>query len=208
MWFIINGQRHGPQNTQSSLAAFDPIKVIFPDLVKLHWAPLWWRPPLIFVTTSVNLTFTQRHGAHPAQLCAVPGGGAHPGVALGAGVLHRPRPQRRHLGVDRDLGLAAVRDLRLLEHLDLAEAEVLPVHAVVADVDELAELAPTLVTLEPHELLVEPALELGAGLVLRRVAVQDLHHEDGELLVGAGTHGHPHALNHRVVLELNLKELF
>ena len=56
-------------------------------------------------------------------------------------------------------------------------------------------------------LLVEPPLELSAGLVLRRVPVQDLHHEDGELLVGTGTHRHPDPVNYRVILQLNLQLL-
>ena len=51
----------------------------------------------------------------------------------------------------------------------------------------------------------ELCLELGAGLVLGRVPVQDLHHEDGELLVGAGAHGDPDPVDHRVILQLNLQ---
>ena len=109
-----------------------------------------------------------------------------------------------HLTVHRTLRLTTVRQLPSLEGLDLAQPEVLTVHTVVPDVDELAELPPALVTLEPDQLFVEPALELGTRLVLRCVPVQDLHHEDGEFLVGARAHGDPDPVHHRVVLQLDL----
>ena len=81
----------------------------------------------------------------------------------------------------------------------------LPVHTVVPDVDELAQLARAVVAGELDLLLGEPSLKLSTRLVLRRVAVQDLHHEDGELLVGAGAHGDPDPLHHRVILQLDLQ---
>ena len=136
---------------------------------------------------------------------AVPHSVPHQGVALAAAVQDGALAQGSHLAVHWALRLTTLGDLQPLKGLDLAETEVLPVHSVVPDVDELAQLARPVVAGELDLLLVEPALELGAGLVLRRVTVQDLHHEDGELLVGAGAHGHPDGLHNRVVLQLNLQ---
>lgn len=61
-----------------------------------------------------------------------------------------------------------------------------------------------LADLELGELLGEPALEGGAGLVLGRVPAADLHHEDGELLEGAGAHGHPDRGHHRLAAQGHL----
>ena len=94
------------------------------------------------------------------------------------------------------------------EYLNLTETEVLHTGRhlpVVPDVDELSQLASSVVAGELHLLLMEPSFKLSAGLVLRSVPVQDLHHEDGELLVGSGAHGDPDPLDHWVILQLNLQ---
>ena len=88
--------------------------------------------------------------------------------------------------------------------IDCLTIRSLPVHTVVSDVDELAQLARAVVAGELDLLLGEPSLKLSTRLVLRRVAVQDLHHEDGKLLVGAGAHGHPDVLHQGVALQLDL----
>ena len=64
-----------------------------------------------------------------------------------------------HLTVHRTLRLTTVRQLPPLEGLDLAQPEVLVVHPVVPDVDELAQLARPVVTGELDLLLVESPLE-------------------------------------------------
>ena len=60
-----------------------------------------------------------------------------------------------------------------LEDLDLAEPEVLLLLSVVADVDELPRVAVSVVAEEDRLLLLELALELGARLVHRLVALQE-----------------------------------
>ena len=60
-----------------------------------------------------------------------------------------------------------------LEDLDLAEPKVLLLLSVVADVDELAGVAVAVVAQEHRLLLLELALELGARLVHRLVALQE-----------------------------------
>ena len=139
------------------------------------------------------------------MLSAVPQTVSYESVALAAGVPHHPRTQGRHLAVHRALWQAALRLRPPLEGLDLAQAEVLVVHSVVPDVDELAQLTRPVVAGELDLLLGEPSLKLSTRLVLRRVAVQDLHHEDGELLVGSRAHGDPDPVHHWVILQLNLK---
>ena len=150
-------------------------------------------------------TSTFWRGSLPSLVSAVPDAGPYDGVALAAGVEDRALAQGRHLAVHRALWLATVRQLPPLESLDLAEAEVFIVHSVISDVDELAQLTRPVVAGELDLLLVEPPLELGTRLVLRRVPVQDLNHEDGELLVSSRAHGHPDPVHHWVILQLNLK---
>ena len=137
-------------------------------------------------------------------MSTVPDTGPYDGVALAAGVQHGPRAQRRHLAVHRALWLTTVWQLPPLEGLDLAEPEVFIVDSVISDIDKLAQLARPVVTGELDLLLVESPLELSTGLVLSRVPVQDLHHEDGELLVSSGAHRDPDPVDHRVILQLNL----
>ena len=60
-----------------------------------------------------------------------------------------------------------------LEDLDLAEAEILLLLSVVADVDELPRVTVAVVAEEDRLLLLELALELGARLVHRLVALQE-----------------------------------
>ena len=60
-----------------------------------------------------------------------------------------------------------------LEDLDLAQAEVLLLLSVVADVDELPRVTVPVVAEENRLLLLELALELGARLVHRLVALQE-----------------------------------
>ena len=93
------------------------------------------------------------------MLSAVPQTVSYESVALAAGVPHHPRTQGRHLAVHRALWQAALRLRPPLEGLDLAQAEVLVVHPVVPDVDELAQLARPVVTGELDLLLVESPLE-------------------------------------------------
>ena len=155
----------------------------------------------------IVLTSTLWSSPLPSLVCAVPQPLPYDGVALAAGVEDRARAQAGHLAVHGALWLPAVRDFSPLEGLDLAQPEVLIVHPVISDVDKLAQLPGPVVAGELDLLLVESPLELGAGLVLRRVPVQDLHHEDGELLVGPGAHGHPDPVDHRVILQLNLQLL-
>ena len=64
-----------------------------------------------------------------------------------------------------------------LEDLDLAEPEVLLLLSVVADVDELPRVAVSVVAEEDRLLLLELALELGARLVHRLVALQEFCQE-------------------------------
>ena len=61
-----------------------------------------------------------------------------------------------------------------LEDLDLAQAEVLLLLSVVADVDELPRVTVPVVAEENRLLLLELALELGARLVHRLVALEEL----------------------------------
>ena len=141
----------------------------------------------------------------PSLVSTVPDTGPYDGVALAAGVQHGARAQGGHLAVDRALWLATVRQVPSLECLDLAEPEVFIVHSVISDVDKLTQLACPVIAGELDLLLVESPLELSTGLVLRRVPVQDLNHEDGELLVSSGAHRDPDPVHHRVILQLNLK---
>ena len=60
-----------------------------------------------------------------------------------------------------------------LEDLDLAQAEVLLLLSVVADVDELPRVTVPVVAEENRLLLLELALELGARLVHRLVALKE-----------------------------------
>ena len=118
-----------------------------------------------------------------------------------------------------------------LEDLDLAEPEVLLLLAVVADVDELPRVAVSVVAEEDRLLLLELALELGARLVHRLVALQEFcggraegeilvrsksklrirprpsnptYDEDGEVLVRSGRYGDRHRLNGDGVAEMHL----
>ena len=81
---------------------------------------------------------------------------------------------------DRDHSVTRPRDENALnkltlklEDLDLAQPEVLLLLSVVADVDELPRVTVPVVAEENRLLLLEFALELGARLVHRLVALQE-----------------------------------
>lgn len=133
--------------------------------------------------------------ATPSLLSTVAASLTNESVSLAARVFNRAGGQWGHLAVDRHFWLAALGHLTLLEHLNLTQAKVFSVLSIISDVDKLARLSFSIVTLKLDQLFMEATLKLSAWFVLCSVAIQDLHNKDGKLLICAWTHGDPHVLD-------------